>query len=206
MPKFMDLTGLSFGLLKATSVAKERGAAGQVIWECHCDCGGKKSVMAQNLRNGHVTSCGCVSFVRPKRVMARSPTDARLRTIHRQMKHRCQCETSSNYKNYGGRGISVGQDFMDLAVFVDWALKNGYAPGLTLERINNEGDYTASNCKWATRAEQSRNKRTNVLNWELVGSIRSRSAGCEEVGRIAQSLGLGKKTVLDVVNKKSWNT
>lgn len=85
-----------------------------------------------------------------------------LYNILRNIKSRCYNQNDPSYKNYGGRGITVCEEWKkDISVFYNWAIKNGYKRGLELDRINNDGDYEPSNCRWATRIQQANNKRTN---------------------------------------------
>lgn len=79
------------------------------------------------------------------------------------MMNRCYNEKRHNYKNYGGRGISVCEEWKALSGFVDWALSSGWEKGLQLDRINNDGDYCPKNCRWVTPKENARNKRTNIF-------------------------------------------
>lgn len=82
-----------------------------------------------------------------------------LHKVWLEMKRRCLITTCVSYKNYGGRGIKVSKEWMDINKFIIWANNNGYKKGLTLERINNNGDYCKENCKWIPRKDQSKNRR-----------------------------------------------
>lgn len=87
----------------------------------------------------------------------------RLYRIWTGMLYRCNCHTADEYDDYGGRGISVGGDWCDYSQFRAWAIANGYRKDLTLDRIDNDGNYEHGNCRWATRSEQQRNKKCTVL-------------------------------------------
>lgn len=108
---------------------------------------------------------------------------ARLRNIWDKMKRRCGDSNDRNYKNYGGRGISVCDSWLSsFDSFYKWAIENGHAEGLTIDRINNDGNYSPENCRWATHFEQSRNKQQKVrfenLNIKKLCEENSISAGC----------------------------
>ena len=96
------------------------------------------------------------------------------------MKARCRNPNECSYSNYGGRGIRVCQEWQNADSFMNWALKNGYKDTLTIERIDVDGDYEPSNCKWATLKEQARNKRNN-FNVTYLGRTQPLAAWCEEL-------------------------
>jgi len=123
---------------------------------CQCECGTYRPVRIVQLRRRKNPSCGeCVGADSKSR---------RLYNIHRGMLMRCQNPTHRNYHLYGGRGISVDPAWVaTFRTFKDWALSNGYEDGLQLDRIDNDGGYTPSNCRWVSAATNNRNKRANHL-------------------------------------------
>lgn len=162
--KILDLTGQRFGRL---TVIERTGTAtdGQKTYLCKCDCGNEKVITSGNLRSGHTTSCGCASSKitsqRNRDNAVHGGCGTRLYGIWIDMRSRCNYEKSINWHLYGGRGIKVCEEWQnDFSVFREWALENGYADGLQLDRIDNDGNYEPSNCKWSTRSEQGNNRRT----------------------------------------------
>lgn len=97
---------------------------------------------------------------------------SKLHFVWIEMRQRCQCPTHKRYPLYGARGVRVCPEWEDFESFRSWALQNGYAPGLSLDRIDNDGDYAPSNCRWATQAQQMNNtSRTHYLTYR--GETRS---------------------------------
>lgn len=131
------------------------------FWICKCDCGNVISTLGSRLRSGECKSCGCYSRERSSIDNAtHRQTKTRIYRIWQLMKRRCYKKTSKDYKNYGGRGIKVCDEWKNsFECFRDWALPNGYNEHLTIERINVNGDYEPSNCTWATPKQQGRNRR-----------------------------------------------
>lgn len=154
MGKFQDLTGKRFGRLVATKYL------GNSRWECQCDCGKKTNVAAKDIKNSHTRSCGCLFL---DTIRKHNLANSRLYTIREGMITRCYKKSSPSYENYGGRGITICDEWRkDFMSFYNWAMDNGYEDNLTIERIDVNGNYEPSNCKWITNSEQSRNKRSTV--------------------------------------------
>lgn len=171
MPKLVDLTGQRFGRLLVLRRAENMGR--QTAWLCKCDCGNEKAVPYWNLVSGQTKSCGClVKEVSAKNAKCtHKQSYSRLYTIWIGMKQRCYYENHKHFKHYGGRGITVCDEWKDdFQAFHDWSISHGYEDNLTIDRIDVNGNYEPSNCKWASTKVQGNNKRTNHT-LELNGEI-----------------------------------
>lgn len=174
-----DLTGLRFGRLVAIRETKERSSDGNVMWLCRCDCGKEKTIKSGSLISGVTVSCGCYHT---DRVSKENPKyKRRLYRKYWSMRNRCEYEGAKYYHCYGGRGIKVCDEWKDFETFEKWAYQNGYEEGLTLDRIDNNGDYSPNNCRWITIKEQQNNKRTNVYK-TINGQRKTVQQWSEETG------------------------
>jgi hypothetical protein len=133
------------------------------LYQCVCDCCNSVIVPHKMLSSGHKRSCGCLrAEIERNKSIIYNIKHKELLYVWKTMKQRCLCKTNKDYRLYGGRGITVCNEWLnDFYSFNDWAEKNGYKKGLMLDRINNDGNYEPSNCRWATPTEQANNKRTN---------------------------------------------
>ena len=158
--------GTRFGRL---SVVRE---VGRNKWhdrlvECGCGCGNTVAVPLGKLKSGHTRSCGCLAHdLRVRQLERHGITTGgkpRTFTIWNGMKARCLNPRSVSYPNYGGRGIAICPEWMEFRAFHGWAMSNGYADDLQLDRIDNDGDYCPGNCRWVTRSQNQRNTRRTPL-------------------------------------------
>lgn len=158
-----NLIGLRYGKLVVIEQTKS-DKWGKSQWKCHCDCGNEATVSAGNLKSGGTISCGCFKkelLHETKEI--HGDTNNRLYHIWCLMKARCANKNRPDFLNYGKRGISVCAEWSNYPVFKKWALSNGYSDNLSIDRINNNGNYEPTNCRWATRKEQANNTRANHL-------------------------------------------
>lgn len=129
-----------------------------------CKCGNVKWFWLCDVEKGKIKSCGCLRYKKlSERNTKHGKCGTRVYRIWRGIISRCEIKSATSYKNYGGRGISVCNEWHNFHVFNTWAIKNGYSDTLTIERINNNGNYEPQNCCWILKSEQSNNKRqTNI--------------------------------------------
>ena len=155
--KTIDMIGKTCGRLTVIKRVPNKGKNAR--WGCICSCGEYVEVDGCHLRNGGVKSCGCI-LKEAKWNKTHGLSNSRIYGIWHGMKRRCD----SRNKNYGGRGITVCNEWKNsFDTFYEWALNNGYNETLTIDRIDVNGNYCPENCRWATITEQQNNKRTNVI-------------------------------------------
>lgn len=160
-PKTIDLTGKRFDRLLVLFRTGTKNS--RPTWMCLCDCGNRADIFGHNLRYKRSRSCGCLSR---ERASETSKTHGMSQTpeyrIWASMRQRCSKTNNKHYHDYGGRGISVCKRWKSFKNFIcDMGLRP--SPEMSIDRINNDGNYEPSNCRWATVNEQARNKRNNVV-------------------------------------------
>lgn len=197
MSKAINLLGEKFGRLLVVE-RTNNDAAGRTQWLCECDCGTLKTVRGKDLRQGKVVSCGCwKNELIKERRRTHGLSKSRLHKIWGGMKKRCYCKTSKSFRDYGERGIVVCDEWRkDFASFYGWAINNGYSSELTIERIDNDKDYGPDNCRWASKEEQSNNKRTSHFV-ERNGERRT-------IAEWSKMLGIKQHTIIGRI-RNGWN-
>lgn len=201
MPKPYDITGLRFGrLIAIESVDGNR-------WRFLCDCGNETVAFRHNVKRGLTTSCGCF---RREITSARTSTHGHTKNgqttktyaCWSSMMERCYNPRNKQFKDWGGRGITVCERWLGLNGFSNFLADMGECPdGLTIDRIDNQKGYSADNCRYVSRKEQNRNKRTNKLTAEKAEMIRQdRRRGTV----IAAEYGISRSLVSAIKAGKNW--
>lgn len=163
MGRIIDISGQRFGRLYVIAPAG-RNTHREVIWECVCDCGNHVIVAGYSLRCGSTTSCGCwksevldsLKIRSTKHGLSKHP----LHPIWNGIKVRCNDKNRHNYMNYGGRGITICDEWKDdFEAFYNWSISHGWKQGLSIDRIDNDKGYSPDNCRWTDAYVQANNSR-----------------------------------------------
>jgi len=163
MPKFIDLTGKVFGKWTILSIADGKDIDGHILWRCQCSCGVVKIMRSNNLKNGRSKSCQACNKTNKIHGYSRTKTYR----VWGSMIERCENTSHKYYKHYGGRGIKVCKEWRN--DFTRFLRDMGEQPkGLSLDRIDNSGDYCKDNCRWVSMKVQNRNRRDCLKQGDIV--------------------------------------
>lgn len=164
----LHLEGERYGKLVVMEEAESiYSKTGKMIrrWKCKCDCGNITIVRHGDLRNGSTVSCGCYNYEKESAAKTHGYSRTKLGNVFEGMKQRCNNPKNKNYEKYGGRGIKICTEWLnDPKKFFDWAIKNGYKEGLSIDRIDVNGNYEPDNCRWADNEAQCLNQRLRKDN------------------------------------------
>lgn len=185
--KFGKLTVVSFGYDKKRQ---------NNTWKCRCDCGNEIEVFPGNAKSGRVRSCGCAQI---ESATIHGQRYTRLYGIWVGMNRRCLNTNHPSYQNYGGRGISVCEDWRNFETFYEWAYANGYSDELSIDRKDVNGNYEPLNCQWATDKRQARNRRNTRLI-TVFGETLAVADAIEKYGK-----GINLNTVLKRMDKYGFS-
>ena len=161
--------GKRFGRLLIVSENSKRSKSRQIRYDCLCDCGNEVTTTGTSLRNGTL-SCGCIRVeMLVERVTIHGLSKHKLFTKWYSLRERCFNESTNRHERYGGRGIGVCKEWMEgFMPFYNWAISNGWKPGLTIDRKDNDKGYSPENCHFVTFAENNRNMSTSQV-WIVYG-------------------------------------
>jgi len=191
-----DLVGESFGKLKVVSLLESDGS-GRRKWECYCECGGKATPTTARLISGKAQSCGCLrrtSGCKPTNTPAKAKEQ--MYNIYWNMVDRCHNSSNPAFPRYGGRGITVCEAWRK-SFEVFYRDMGNKPPGMSIERIKNDGHYCLDNVKWGTINEQTRNRRSNI-NISINGESKCLTDWCK-------TLGLNFHTIKARIRRYSWS-
>jgi hypothetical protein len=159
-----DITGQRFGKLVVLKVDHLDLRRRSWWWHCKCDCGSTCIIDGHSLRSGNTQSCGCLRLERlSEKLFVHGKSKDPLYDVWIALKARCLDSNNTNFVHYGGRGITVCDDWLEFVPFQDWALDSGYKKGLSIDRIDNNKGYYPENCRWVSHKVNNRNKRNNHL-------------------------------------------
>lgn len=200
MGKFIDLTGQKFGRL--TVIERAENKHNNSAWLCKCECGALCVVQSCSLRSGRTKSCGCFQKEQITKILEihgqAKGNHTRLYNIYHGIKKRCYKKDEKSFNRYGGKGITMCNEWLnDFQSFYDWAMSNGYADNLTIDRIDNSKGYFPDNCRWVTYKVQNNNTSRNHLI--------TYNGKTQTMAQWAFEMGINYDTLRARINRSHWS-
>lgn len=196
--------GDKIGEYEVVSIEKKE----RVYYIVKCKCGRTKVIRADILKGLKNKHCGCLDKNINSKYIVNAPIDIqhkKLLDCWHHMKRRCYVDTCKAYHNYGGRGISICDVWKnDFLSFKAWSLSNGFRIGLTIDRINCDGNYEPSNCRFISLIENCRNKRNTKITMEIAETIRSMYINGFKQCELATMFNLTAQNIHNIVKNKRW--
>lgn len=208
------VVGDRFGLIeikslfsvKRASKSKARKFKTRGMANCLCDCGVEFSADRSDIRSGHTRSCGCLlSKVTAERNFKHGESESKIYRLWAGIKLRCNCPTATNYKYYGGRGISVCEEWSsDPIAFFEWAKKNGYKDGVEIDRIDNDGNYTPENCRFVDHMINSQKRSNTRCNIDQAAHVKQLLKDGFTVRQAADKAGIPYMSAWHISKGNTW--
>lgn len=188
-----NLNGHRFGKLSVVKFAYRKN--GKSYYSCKCDCGETVDVRSDCLTTGNTRSCGCL--VTDTNSKINSVTKEKLYRVWYGMKSRCDNLNNKHYQHYGGRGVKISDEWNTYGKFKSWAIDNGYVDGLSIDRIDVNGNYAPNNCRWVTIQKQQENKRNNKYY--------THNGKCLLLRDWSKLTGIKEETLYSRINTLGWD-
>ena len=201
-----NLTGRLFGRLTVERPAEDgvlSNGRHLTMWECRCSCGNHTIIRSSDLKSGRVVSCGCyraenTGVIRTTHGATKGRKTKKLYSVWASMRERCKNPNNTQFAYYGGKGVYVCSEWdSSYSTFEEWALNSGYQEGLTIDRIDVNGNYCPKNCRWATVTEQANNKTTN----RLLGAL----GKTKSIAEWARELNMSYNKLYHTLSKNGWD-
>lgn len=191
----LDIAGVKFGMLSAVR-PHHKDEAGRWLWEFDCECGNSvvRAAYSVKRKTSPTTSCGCVHHLKTHGL---SSECRNLNWVWSAMRQRCMNPANKDYPNYGGRGIVICDEWGDFAEFHKWAVGTGYRKGVTIERVDVNGNYEPSNCTWIANERQALNTR-KIRLFEYQGSQLT-------IRQLADIAGVSPRTMKSRLTSYGWS-
>lgn len=197
-----NLIGQKFGRLTVMDYAEDhiqKSGKHRTQWKCVCSCGNTVIVQSFNLKSGNTKSCGCLNTENIKNNSVKHGCrHTRLYRIWTNMKSRCYNKNCASYTRWGGRGIEMCDAWREsFEEFMNWSMSNGYEEYLSIDRIDNDGNYCPENCRWTTVEEQCNNRSSSVF-YEYNNELKT-------LPQLSKQYGVDCHTLFARVNKLNWS-